>query len=108
VVKQPFPYFGGKSRVAGEVWRRFGDVKNYIESFCGSAGVLLNRPAPVHRASSRERLSSCRDCPASSLSCTTCVICCLQAAESIAVVAAFRLPAMGHWPRRRSLTQFQR
>ncbi|HEY7328064.1 MAG TPA: DNA adenine methylase [Gemmataceae bacterium] len=44
MVKQPFPYFGGKSRVAGEVWRRFGDVKNYVEPFCGGAGVLLNRP----------------------------------------------------------------
>jgi DNA adenine methylase len=45
VVKQPFPYFGGKSRVADEVWRRFGDVKNYVEPFCGGTGVLLNRPA---------------------------------------------------------------
>lgn len=44
MVKQPFPYFGGKSRVADEVWRRFGDVKNYVEPFCGSAAVLLNRP----------------------------------------------------------------
>lgn len=44
MVNQPFPYFGGKSRVASEVWRRFGDVKNYVEPFCGSAGVLLNRP----------------------------------------------------------------
>lgn len=43
--KQPFPYFGGKSRVAAEVWRRFGDVKNYVEPFCGGCGVLLNRPA---------------------------------------------------------------
>ena len=24
----PFPYFGGKRRVAAEVWRRFGDVPN--------------------------------------------------------------------------------
>lgn len=44
MVKQPFPYFGGKSRVAGEVWRRLGDVKNYVEPFCGGAGMLLNRP----------------------------------------------------------------
>lgn len=40
----PFPYFGGKSRVASEVWERFGDVPNYVEPFFGSGAVLLNRP----------------------------------------------------------------
>lgn len=44
-IKSPFPYLGGKSRVAPEVWRRFGDVKNYVEPFFGSGAVLLNRPA---------------------------------------------------------------
>lgn len=29
-LKAPFPYMGGKSRVAREVWRRFGDVPNYV------------------------------------------------------------------------------
>jgi DNA adenine methylase len=43
-LKSPFPYFGGKSKVADEVWRRFGDVQNYIEPFCGSCAVLLARP----------------------------------------------------------------
>ena len=43
-IKAPFPYFGGKSAVAGEVWRRFGDVKNYVEPFFGSGAVLLGRP----------------------------------------------------------------
>lgn len=43
-LKAPFPYFGGKSRVAAEVWRRFGDVKTYVEPFCGSCAVLLARP----------------------------------------------------------------
>jgi DNA adenine methylase len=43
-LKTPFPYTGGKSRVAPEVWRRFGDVKNYVEPFFGGGGVLLNRP----------------------------------------------------------------
>lgn len=42
--KTPFPYTGGKARVAPEVWRRFGDVKNYVEPFLGGGGVLLNRP----------------------------------------------------------------
>jgi DNA adenine methylase len=43
-MKAPFPYFGGKSRVAHVVWERFGDVRNYVEPFCGSAAVLLARP----------------------------------------------------------------
>lgn len=43
-MKAPFPYFGGKSRVAHEIWSRFGDVQNYVEPFCGSAAVLLGRP----------------------------------------------------------------
>ena len=44
LLKQPFPYFGGKSRAAPDVWRRFGDIKNYVEPFFGGGGVLLNRP----------------------------------------------------------------
>lgn len=43
-LKAPFPYFGGKSTVAAEVWDRFGDVDNYVEPFAGSAAVLLRRP----------------------------------------------------------------
>ena len=43
-VRTPFPYTGGKTRVAPEIWRRFGDVKNYIEPFFGGGAVLLNRP----------------------------------------------------------------
>lgn len=43
-LKAPFPWFGGKSRVAGMVWERFGDVPNYIEPFYGSGAVLLGRP----------------------------------------------------------------
>lgn len=44
-LKAPFPYFGGKSKVAPEVWQRFGEVKNYVEPFCGSAAMLLARPS---------------------------------------------------------------
>ena len=40
----PFPYFGGKRRVAELVWERLGDVNNYVEPFVGSAAVLLARP----------------------------------------------------------------
>ena len=43
-MRAPFPYFGGKSKVAGEVWARFGDVPNYVEPFAGSTAVLLKRP----------------------------------------------------------------
>jgi len=42
--KPPFPWFGGKSRVADIVWERFGDVPNYVEPFAGSLAVLLRRP----------------------------------------------------------------
>lgn len=42
----PFPWFGGKSRVASVVWNHFGDVKNYVEPFAGSLAVLLMRPTP--------------------------------------------------------------
>lgn len=41
-------YFGGKGLVADEVWRRFGDVNNYVEVFLGSGAVLLSRPQPFH------------------------------------------------------------
>lgn len=44
-LKAPFPYFGGKSRVADMVWERFHDPKNYVEPFAGSLAVLLSRPS---------------------------------------------------------------
>ena len=43
-LKAPFPYFGGKSKIAEQVWTLLGDVKNYVEPFAGSAAVLLARP----------------------------------------------------------------
>lgn len=43
-MKAPFPYFGGKSKVAQLVWERFGNVANYVEPFFGSGAVLLSRP----------------------------------------------------------------
>lgn len=42
--KAPFPYFGGKSVVARQVWSALGQPKRYIEPFCGSCAVLLARP----------------------------------------------------------------
>lgn len=44
-IKAPFPYPGGKSRVASLVWDRFGNVDNYVEPFAGSLAMLLKRPA---------------------------------------------------------------
>jgi site-specific DNA-adenine methylase len=44
LLKAPFPWFGGKSRVIDLVWDRFGDVDNYVEPFAGSLAVLLGRP----------------------------------------------------------------
>jgi len=43
-LKAPFPWFGGKSRIAPQVWEVLGDVDNYIEPFAGSLAVLLGRP----------------------------------------------------------------
>lgn len=45
VPSAPFPYFGGKSLVAGHVWDAFGgDVRNYVEPFAGSLAVMLACP----------------------------------------------------------------
>ena len=45
-MRSPYPWFGGKSRVASLVWRSLGDVVNYVEPFFGSGAVLLGRPQP--------------------------------------------------------------
>ena len=47
-LKAPFPYFGGKSRIAAAVWERFGRVNNFVEPFFGSGAVLLACPCPGH------------------------------------------------------------
>lgn len=46
-MRAPFPYFGGKSKIAPLVWERFGSPKHYIEPFCGSAAMLLAAPKPA-------------------------------------------------------------
>jgi len=43
-LRAPFPWFGGKSKVAHSVWERFGDVPNYVEPFAGSLATVLGRP----------------------------------------------------------------
>ena len=47
-LQAPFPWFGGKSKVAAEIWQRFGNVQNYVEPFFGSGAVLLARPQPLN------------------------------------------------------------
>jgi hypothetical protein len=46
-LKAPFPYFGGKSKVAPLVWQRFGKVDNYVEPFFGTGAVLFAAPKPA-------------------------------------------------------------
>lgn len=45
-LRSPYPWFGGKRSIAPEVWRRFGDVRNFVEPFFGSGAMLLQRPTP--------------------------------------------------------------
>ena len=42
----PFPWFGGKRRIAPLIWSRFGSCATYIEPFAGSLATLLARPSP--------------------------------------------------------------
>lgn len=44
MLNAPFPYFGGKAKIAHEIWEALGQPKHYIEPFFGSGAVLLNRP----------------------------------------------------------------
>ena len=40
----PFPWPGGKSRIAAQVWERLGEVHSYSEPCAGGLGVLLGNP----------------------------------------------------------------
>lgn len=45
-LRAPFPWYGGKRRVADDVWQYLGtDCGRYVEPFAGSLGVLLGRPS---------------------------------------------------------------
>lgn len=61
-LKAPYPYFGGKSRVAAQTWARFGNVKNYIEPFFGSGAMLLARPQ--HHFKEHLCVETCNDADA--------------------------------------------
>lgn len=58
-LRAPFPWFGGKRRVANVVWQAIGaDVPNYVEPFFGSGAVLLARPGgpgKIETANDRDR-----------------------------------------------------
>ena len=43
-LRPPFPYWGGKRRVAKAIWQRFGPVNSYLEPFAGSLAVMLACP----------------------------------------------------------------
>ena len=45
-LKAPFPYQGGKSTFADEVWKRLGNTDVYVEPFAGSLAILLAKPKP--------------------------------------------------------------
>lgn len=60
-LKAPFPYFGGKSRVASIVWERFGDIANYVEPFFGSGAMLIARPSVPRISHSSLRLACNRE-----------------------------------------------
>lgn len=47
MIKAPFPYAGGKSRVSEIIWKGFGALENYVEPFAGSLAVLLGNPSPA-------------------------------------------------------------
>ena len=43
-MKSPYPWFGGKSKIMGDVWSRLGDTPNFVDPFLGSNAPLLSRP----------------------------------------------------------------
>lgn len=42
--RAPYPWFGGKARIAPAVWQRIGEVDNVVDPFFGSGALLLGRP----------------------------------------------------------------
>lgn len=46
-IAAPFPYTGGKRRIASTVWEALGEPASYVEPFGGSLAVLLAAPRPA-------------------------------------------------------------
>lgn len=42
-MKSPYPWFGGKSTIMPQVWKRLGDTQNFVDPFMGSNAPLLSR-----------------------------------------------------------------
>ena len=55
--KAPVPWYGGKRQAAPRVWALLGDVAHYVEPFCGTMAVLLERPHPCNRPYSSETVN---------------------------------------------------
>lgn len=51
----PFPWFGGKSRIAARVWSLLGNPPNYIEPFFGAGAVYFLRPHPHQLATLNDK-----------------------------------------------------
>ena len=43
-MKNPYPWFGGKARIAATIWQALGNPPNYVEPFFGGGATLLQRP----------------------------------------------------------------
>ena len=43
-LSSPFPFFGGKKRLAPAIWAKLGNPTVYVEPFAGSLACLLARP----------------------------------------------------------------
>ena len=56
-MKPPIFYFGGKRKIAPELWKRFGRPNVYIEPFVGMAATLLARPADSFPKTFRETVN---------------------------------------------------
>ena len=61
-MKAPFPWFGGKKQAAPLVWALLGDPCHYVEPFCGSMAVLLERPHPCNRTYHSETVCDADGC----------------------------------------------
>lgn len=48
-MKNPYPYFGNKRKIALEIWGRLGRVDNYVEPFFGSGAMLVHSPLDTTR-----------------------------------------------------------
>jgi len=59
-LRSPYPWFGGKSRIAPIIWEHLGNVPNYCEPFFGSGACLLSRPKG-HFAADVNRIETVND-----------------------------------------------